>query len=77
MKPTTEQQNISQLVKEGHNVKVIAGAGAGKSSTLRYVAKQVPARNVLVLIFNKANAVETLEHPDRPTNLFACTSHSY
>ena len=46
------------------------------SSTLRYIAKQIPARNVLVLTFNKANAEETMAHSDRPENLFACTIHS-
>jgi superfamily I DNA/RNA helicase len=76
MKPTTEQKNIGQLTIAVKNIKVVAGAGCGKSSTLRYVAKQVPARNVLVLTFNKANAEETMEHPDRPDNLFACTIHS-
>lgn len=77
MQATEEQKHIGQLCKNGNNIKVIAGAGCGKSSTLRYVAKQVPARNVLVLTFNKANADETMEHPDRPDNLFACTIHSF
>lgn len=76
MHATDEQKHIGQLAVAGKNIKVIAGAGAGKSSTLRYVAKQIPARNVLVLTFNKANAEETMEHPDRPENLFACTIHS-
>lgn len=76
MRITDEQKHVGQLAVTGKNIKVIAGAGAGKSSTLRYVAQQVPARNVLVLTFNKANAEETMEHSDRPENLFACTIHS-
>lgn len=78
MQATTEQQLIGQLSSEGHNVIVIAGAGCGKSSTLRYQAEQLLPlnKNLLVLTFNAANAEETREHPDRPANLFACTVHS-
>lgn len=78
MKPTTEQQLIGQLSTEGNDIIVIAGAGCGKSSTLRYQAEQLLplGKNLLVLTFNSANAEETREHPDRPANLFACTVHS-
>ena len=78
MKPTNEQQLIGQLSTEGKDIIVIAGAGCGKSSTLRYQAEQLLplGKNLLVLTFNAANAEETREHPDRPANLFACTVHS-
>lgn len=78
MQITKEQTLIGQLSTEGNDIIVIAGAGCGKSSTLRYQAEQLLplGRNLLVLTFNSANAEETREHPDRPTNLFACTVHS-
>jgi len=78
MQITKEQTLIGQLSTEGNDIIVIAGAGCGKSSTLRYQAEQLLplGRNLLVLTFNSANAEETREHPDRPANLFACTVHS-
>lgn len=78
MQATKEQTLIGQLSTEGKDIIVIAGAGCGKSSTLRYQAEQLLplGRNLLVLTFNSANAEETREHPDRPSNLFACTVHS-
>lgn len=78
MKPTDEQELIGQLSTGGNDIIVIAGAGCGKSSTLRYQAEQLLplGKNLLVLTFNAANAEETREHPNRPANLFACTVHS-
>lgn len=78
MQATNEQKRIGQLTTEGKDIIVIAGAGCGKSSTLRYQAVQLLplSKNLLVLTFNSANAEETREHPDRPANLFACTVHS-
>ncbi len=76
MKPTQEQTDIGNLVRAGNNVKIIAGAGTGKSSTLRYIATRKPASNFLAIMFNRANMLETLAHPDRPDNLFSSTQHS-
>lgn len=76
MNPTKEQVAINQLVAERNDVIISAGAGTGKSSTLRYVASQNPKQNFLVLCFNAANAKESNEHPDRTSNIFYSTIHS-
>ncbi len=78
MEPTQQQINNTLLTVEGKDVLIKAGAGVGKSSSLRYTAEQIAAtgKNLLVLTFNAANAEETRNHPDRPSNLFACTVHS-
>jgi superfamily I DNA/RNA helicase len=74
--PTVEQVFNKDLVASGKNVKIVAGAGSGKSSSLRYTASSIPEKNFLVLCFNKANAKESNEHPDRPDNIFYSTIHS-
>ena len=73
----TEQQVVNlNLVKQGANVKIIAGAGSGKSSSLRYIAENIPEKTFLVLCFNAANAKESNAHPDKPENIFYATLHS-
>ena len=73
---TKEQIDNMELIKAGNNVKVIAGAGAGKTSSLRYIAKSIPHKNFLVLCFNTANSKESNSHPDKPANVFYSTTHS-
>jgi superfamily I DNA/RNA helicase len=54
--PTSEQQQAIDLFNTGQNVVIIALAGTGKTSTLRFLAQQDPARRGLYLSFNKAIA---------------------
>ena len=74
--PTDEQVNIKDIVLQGKNIKVIAGAGSGKSSTLRYIAQVIPEKIFLALCFNTANAKESNEHRDKPDNIVYSTGHS-
>ena len=74
--PTYEQVSNLNFLKEGNNLKVIASAGTGKSSSLRYFASEMPEKNFLVLCFNAANAKESNAHPDRPSNIYYSTIHS-
>jgi hypothetical protein len=74
--PTGQQVENKNLVQAGHNVKITAAAGTGKSSSLRYIAGAMPEKNFLVLCFNAANAKESNDHPDRPFNVFYSTVHS-
>ena len=74
--PTKEQVYNLNLVQTQKRIKIVAGAGTGKSSSLRYMARELPEKNFLVLCFNSANAKESNEHPDRPTNIFYSTVHS-
>ena len=74
--PTKEQVDNLRLVQTENRIKIVAGAGTGKSSSLRYMAKELPEKNFLVLCFNSANAEESSKHPDRPPNIFYATVHS-
>jgi superfamily I DNA/RNA helicase len=76
MQNTQEQTKAISLVQEGNDVLIMAGAGTGKSTTLRLIAKENPSKNFLVLCFNAANAVESNEHTDRPSNVYYSTIHS-
>ena len=75
MKPTQEQIEINNVVNTRNNLVVQAGAGTGKSTTLRHIAQENP-ENFLVLCFNSANATESNEHPDKPSNMYYSTIHS-
>ncbi len=75
-KPTQEQKDNLALLKTGKNVKIIAGAGTGKSSSLRYMAASMPHKTFLVWCFNAANAEESNNHPDKPDNITYSTGHS-
>ena len=74
--PTKEQQTNLTLVDCFKRVKIVAGAGTSKSSSLRYMARELPDRNFLVLCFNSANAEESNHHPERTVNIFYATVHS-
>lgn len=76
MNPTKEQIAINALVADRNDVIISAGAGTGKSSTLRFIAQQNSNLNFLVLCFNAANATESNEHPDRPSNIWYSTLHA-
>lgn len=53
MKPTKEQQAILEASKENQNLKVVARAGTGKSSTIRMLSKIHPEKS-LYLVFNSS-----------------------
>lgn len=74
--PTQEQINVNTAIANGENVIVEAGAGAAKSTTLRYLAQMQPEKNFLTICFNKANAEESESHPERPSNMYYSTIHS-
>ena len=44
--PTAQQQAILDAAATGEDVKIIAGTGSGKSSTLRLIAKDLETRSL-------------------------------
>lgn len=74
--PSKQQEENNALVQTNANVLIKAGAGCSKSTSLRYFAQQNPNKNFLTICFNKANAEEAINHPDRPKNAYYATGHS-
>lgn len=56
--PTPEQQAVVDAARSGKELVVQAGAGTGKTSTLRMVAQALEGKSVMYLAYNKAIASE-------------------
>lgn len=72
--PTDEQDNIDAAVETGGSVKIIAGAGTGKTSTLRMVGRSLAPKRGLFICYNKA--IQTEAAASFPTNVTCKTAHS-
>lgn len=72
-KPTTQQQNIIDLAKQGKSLAVKAFAGAAKTSTCIMVAKELPTSSLYVC-FNKSIATEATTK--FPSHVVCRTMHS-
>lgn len=72
--PTAEQDAIVEQYRSGGDLVVEAGAGTGKSSTLRLLGQAEPARRALYLAFNKTIATDAAR--TFPTNVTCRTVHS-
>jgi hypothetical protein len=72
--PTSEQQDILDAAATDETVAISAGAGAGKTSTLRMIAGQSPSKRLLYVAYNKAIQQEA----DRsfPGHVTCKTAHS-
>lgn len=55
--PTHEQQQALSMAKSGHSFKIMAYAGAGKTSTLKLISENLQGQG-LYLAFNKSIATE-------------------
>jgi hypothetical protein len=73
--PTDEQQAAIDGFATGENLVIEAGAGTGKTSTLRYIADVAPQKQGLYLAFNKAIQTEAARKFDG-TAVTAKTAHS-
>ncbi|MEU8195333.1 UvrD-helicase domain-containing protein [Microbispora amethystogenes] len=73
-KPTAEQTVIIDTVKPGDkDVVVEAGAGCGKTTTLKAVARAIPDRKGLYIAYNKAIQVDA--EKSFPDNVVCKTAH--
>lgn len=72
--PTAEQQACISLFLTGESMVIEAGAGTGKTSTLRLLAESAPHRQMLYLAYNKA-IVEDV-NMTMPRNVRASTAHA-
>ncbi len=74
MRPTEEQAQAVDLFLSGESLRVHAFAGAGKSSTLRFMARATPRRGIY-LAFNASIAREA--RATFPSTLSASTLHAH
>lgn len=74
LKPTPEQEVARDLSCTGQHLKINAFAGAGKTSTLEFIANANFNKRILYLAFNKSIAEESSKR--FPFNVTCKTSHS-
>jgi UvrD/REP helicase N-terminal domain len=72
--PTDEQQAIIAASDTGRDLVVTAGAGAGKTSTLKLIAKAKPDEQGIYIAYNRAIADEATA--SFPRNVRCNTAHS-
>lgn len=74
--PTQEQQTAINLANDNNvkRLKILAFAGAGKTSTLTMIAQSMPEHKGIYLAFNKAIVADIQKK--LPPNVEARTFHS-
>lgn len=72
--PTEEQRAALSAFRTGGNVVLAAGAGTGKTSTLKLLARSDPSRRGVYFAFNRSVADEAAA--EFPTNVSCSTLHS-
>ena len=74
LNPTPEQQDIIDACRTGGNLVIQAGAGTGKSSSLRMAAEAMPDKKITYIVYNKAAAEDAKVR--MPPNAACSTAHS-
>lgn len=73
--PTPEQQDALEKFATGQSLRIVAGAGTGKTSTLRLLAENAaPGTRLLYMAYNKAIQVDASR--EFPHNTKVVTSHA-
>jgi len=72
--PTDEQRHCLDLFAKGGNLAIKAGAGTGKTRTLRYIAESYPTLSFQYVAFNAAIVRDTAGK--MPSNVAVRTMHS-
>lgn len=72
--PTDEQRRALDLYRTGASMVIEAGAGTGKTSTLRLLAEATPEKRIQYVAFNRAIVDEA--KAKFPANVTANTAHS-
>ncbi len=74
MTPTDEQQAIIDAYRTGRNLVIEAGAGAGKTTTLKMLGAAAPGRKGLYVAYNRAIAADARR--SFPAGVQCATAHS-
>lgn len=73
--PTPEQQTIIDAFLTGQNLVIEAGAGTGKTTTLRMMAEAAPDQRGVYVAYNKAIATDAAS--SFPSSVVCKTAHSF
>jgi superfamily I DNA/RNA helicase len=73
--PTAEQQAAVAAALTGENLVITAGAGSGKTSTLRLIADALAPKKGIYIAYNKAIATDAAA--SFPSNVECRTAHSF
>lgn len=73
--PTPEQQQIIEAFETGQDLVIEAGAGTGKTTTLRLMAEATPKRRGIYIAYNRAIADDA--KGSFPNNVQCATAHSF
>ncbi len=73
--PTAEQQAAVAAAQTGRNLVITAGAGSGKTSTLKLIADALDPMSGCYIAYNKAIATDAAK--SFPSNVVARTAHSF
>lgn len=74
-KPTVEQEAAVEAFRGGARLILEAGAGSGKTTTLKMLAASTPTRRGVYFAFNRSVAVEA--KASFPNNVQCATAHSF
>ncbi|MFI5852296.1 UvrD-helicase domain-containing protein [Micromonospora chalcea] len=73
--PTPEQAEIIDAAREGHDLTIEAGAGTGKTSTLKMLAREAGRRRGAYLAYNRSIATDAAK--EFPASVTCKTAHSF
>ncbi|MBM0275356.1 UvrD-helicase domain-containing protein [Micromonospora tarensis] len=73
--PTPEQQAIIDAARTGDDLTIMAGAGTGKTSTLKMLARDAGRRRGAYLAYNKSIATDAAK--EFPSSVTCKTAHSF
>lgn len=71
--PTPEQQNAIDAFTAGHNLNIQAGAGTGKTSTLKFISKVAPGKSGVYAAYNAS--IKNEAKREFPPTVRCTTSH--
>lgn len=76
MQSSDEQKNVIDLAKQGMNIVVKAAAGAGKSTTIFFIARELHTKQLLQITYNSSLRLE-VKHKVTELGIDNLTIHTY
>ncbi len=77
MKKSNEQLQALEAARSGESFALVAGAGCGKSTILRWVAEESPEKHFLYIVFNRKNREEAMAKMPANTRVTTANALAY